>query len=113
MDNHKKIYDNLFQNNITKFQNYTSKTYERKNNDGRNSYLPMVQEIRELFGKMGEIFSESIGTHPDFLNIENTIEYQYICSLFIDISGSTKLALKYSLDKVKLYKNGIIYIVLE
>lgn len=113
MDNHKKLFDNLFQNNITKFQNYTSKSYEIRNNNEKNGYLPMVQEIRELFGKKGEIFSESIGTHPDFFKIENTIEYQYICSLFIDISGSTKLALKYSLDKVKLYKNAIISSAIE
>ncbi|UTI88100.1 hypothetical protein NIT62_04260 [Mammaliicoccus sciuri] len=72
MDNHKKIFDNLFQNNITKFQNYTSKSYEIRNNNEKNIYkLPMVQEIRELFGKKGEIFSESIGTHPDFLMIQH------------------------------------------
>ncbi|MCD9076547.1 hypothetical protein MX593_11870 [Staphylococcus borealis] len=55
MDNHKKIFDNLFQNNITKFQNYTSKSYEIRNNNEK-IYLPMVQEIRELFGKKGKYF---------------------------------------------------------
>ncbi|AWQ30247.1 TPA: Pycsar phage resistance system cytidylate cyclase PycC [Staphylococcus aureus] len=113
MDNHIKIFDNLFQSNISKFQNLSSKSYIIRNDTEKNSYLPMVQEIRELFGKEGEIFSKSIGTHPDFFEIENTNEYQYICSLFVDISGSTKLALKYSLDKVKLYKNAIISSAIE
>ena len=42
MDNHKKLFDSLFQSNITKFQNYTSKSYEIRNNNEKNSYLPMI-----------------------------------------------------------------------
>ena len=66
MDNHIRIliiyFKVIFQNSKP-----TSKSYIIRNDNEKNSYLPMVQEIRELFGKEGEIFSKSIGTHPDFL----------------------------------------------
>lgn len=56
MDNHIKIFDNLFQSNISKFQNLSSKSYIIRNDTEKNSYLPMVQEIRELFGKKEKFF---------------------------------------------------------
>lgn len=56
MDNHIRIFDNLFQSNISKFQNLTSKSYIIRNDNEKNSYLPMVQEIRELFEKREKFF---------------------------------------------------------
>lgn len=69
---------------------------------------PPIEELRSLFGKENSIFSSSIGTHPDFVDSTILPHYQYICSLFLDIAGSTKLGLKFPLSKVRLYKDAIL-----
>jgi adenylate cyclase len=74
---------------------------------------PPIEELRSLFGKENSIFSRSIGTHPDFLDTSILPHHQYICSLFLDISGSTKLGLKFPLSKVRLYKNAILSTAIE
>lgn len=51
MDNHIKIFDNLFQSNISKFQNLSSKSYIIRNDTEKNSYLPMVQENKRVVWK--------------------------------------------------------------
>lgn len=70
-------------------------------------------ELRDLFGKKGKPFSEVIGTHPDFLNTEDLPKEQYICSVFLDISGSTRLGLKFPLPTVRFYKNAILRSAIE
>ena len=76
-------------------------------------YIPPKYQLRNLFGKKGKPFSESIGTHPDFIGKEEIWEKQYICSLFLDISGSTKLGLKLSLEDVRLIKNAVLTSAIE
>lgn len=49
-------------------------------------------------------FSEKIGTHPDFIDESLLPKTQYICSIFLDIKGSTRLALKYDLETVQKIK---------
>jgi adenylate cyclase len=74
---------------------------------------PPIEELRSLFGKETSIFSGSIGTHPDFVDTSILPHHQYICSLFLDISGSTKLGIKFPLSKVRLYKNAILSTAIE
>ncbi|WP_411347099.1 nucleotide-binding domain-containing protein [Paenibacillus sp. WLX2291] len=75
---------------------------------------PPFLELRKLFGKSDNCFSTSIGCHPDFINLkENSLEYQYIVSVFMDISGSTKLGLKFDLPQVRFYKNAILRSAIE
>jgi class 3 adenylate cyclase len=75
--------------------------------------MPPKNELRALFGKKGKPFSENIGTHPDFVEEINLPKEQYVCSLFLDISGSTKLGLKFPLQTVRLYKNAILSSAIE
>lgn len=69
----------------------------------------LQNKIRPVFGKSGINYS-LIGTHPDFICLENYADTQshYICTMFIDIKGSTRLSLNYELDKVYLFKNAVI-----
>ena len=68
-----------------------------------------ILELRNFFGKNGAVYSNKIGTHPDFvdLKMDDTRE-QYICSVFLDISASTQLGLKYPLKEVRRIKNAIL-----
>lgn len=76
--------------------------------------LPAKEQLRNLFGKDGDPFSSSIGMHPDFEDLLITeSRNQYICSLFLDISGSTKLGLKFPLSIVRFYKNAILKSAIE
>ncbi|HBZ08804.1 MAG TPA: adenylate/guanylate cyclase domain-containing protein [Bacillus bacterium] len=74
---------------------------------------PPIEQLRSLFGKESSVFSSSIGTHPDFADSTTLPHHQYICSLFLDISGSTKLGLKFPLSTVRLYKNAILSTAIE
>lgn len=106
----KSILDELFATNLPNDVLMTS-NYRAIENMGIDSETDMVIppkfKLRKLFGKNGEPFSEHIGTHPDFMG-EDLPRKQYICSLFLDISGSTKLGLKFPLETVRLYKNAIL-----
>jgi class 3 adenylate cyclase len=66
--------------------------------------------IRPIFGKLG-VNKSSIGTHPDFIGLEgnnNQAVKHYICTIFIDLKGSTRLALIYDLEDVFRLKNAFI-----
>lgn len=54
------------------------------------------------------VYSKNIGTHPDFIDESLLPKKQYICSVFLDIKGSTRLALKYDLELVQQIKNAVI-----
>ncbi len=72
-------------------------------------------QIRPLFGKEG-INTTPIGTHPDFIDLEGTdngTKNHYVCTLFVDIKGSTRLSLLYPLDKVFAFKNAVIKTCIE
>lgn len=66
--------------------------------------------IRPTFGKEGRNTS-TIGTHPDFSKLKNPndqgIEH-YICTMFIDLKSSTRLALLYDLKEVYRLKNSFL-----
>lgn len=53
------------------------------------------------------VLSEKIGTHPDFED-GNLPVNQFICSIFLDIKGSTNLSLHYPLKTVQSIKNALI-----
>ncbi|KGX83131.1 adenylate/guanylate cyclase domain-containing protein [Pontibacillus marinus] len=117
MSNLNDIFDRLFASKIPK-QNIVEaqeiSIFEKiaKSHD-IEQIRPPKQEIRDLFGKSNEVFSNTIGTHPDFKDVSMLPINQYICSLFLDISGSTKLGLKFPLSEVRLYKNVIVSTAIE
>ncbi len=67
-------------------------------------------ELQSLFGRANGCRSiPTIGTHPDFTNMNlGDSMYQYCVSMFIDIKGSTNLALKYSLEEVRQMKDAVL-----
>lgn len=67
-------------------------------------------ELEKYFGKNKSSFSEiSIGKHPDFALLKyNESEKHYCISMFVDIKGSTALALKHSLEEVRLIKDSLL-----
>lgn len=70
--------------------------------------------IRPIFGKSG-VNNSPIGTHPDFISLEGTTTTQkhYTCTIFVDIKGSTRLSLLYSLEFVYQFKNAVIQTCVE
>ena len=100
----------------SKQKSYRNFSLEKSNKDLENGHinesvrLDSPNELRNLFGTAtGYKESPTIGTHPDFANliIGNSI-YQYCVSMFIDIKGSTNLALKYTLDEVRQMKDAVL-----
>lgn len=72
-------------------------------------------QLRPIFGKDG-INNSPIGTHPDFIQLEGTdtgTVNHYVCTLFVDIKGSTRLNLLYPLELVYLFKNAVIKTCVE
>ncbi|WEV50103.1 hypothetical protein OZX61_11945 (plasmid) [Acinetobacter sp. ESL0695] len=70
--------------------------------------------LRKYFDKPGFNYT-TIAQHPDFINLKYSDELvnQYICSMFIDIKGSTRLSLKYDLPFVYKFKNAVIQACIE
>lgn len=89
--------------------------------EGLESLPPEIQEefviqrfIRGFFGKEN-VNCTSIGLHPDFSSIkynDSTIN-QYICTIFFDIKGSTRLSLLYDLEEVFQIKNSMLKATIE
>lgn len=67
------------------------------------------KQVRPAFGKEG-VNSTSIGAHPDFAHLANTLntERHHVCSLFLDIKNSTRLSFLYDLEDVFWIKNLIL-----
>lgn len=56
----------------------------------------------------------TIGTHPNFKDLAfGERRYQYCASMFIDIKGSTNLALSYSLEQVRMMKDAILSLCIQ
>lgn len=72
-------------------------------------------QLETLFGSNPNSFSQtSIGTHPDFKNIEHhQYENHYCVSLFMDIKGSTRLIEKYSLLEIRKIKDTILTLAIH
>lgn len=68
------------------------------------------QGLQKLFGANHSSFDRIvIGSHPDFAHIEhNGLEYHHCTSMFVDIKGSSRLRLKYSLERVRLIKDSLL-----
>lgn len=77
------------------------------------SAQPPVQQaqgwLRDMYNKSG-IPDYSIGDHPDFLHLRHTnnIEKCAVTTLFMDLEGSTRLNLFYTLEEVYFIKNAFI-----
>lgn len=67
-------------------------------------------QLQKYFGPNKYSFNTvSIGNHPDFefLSENQTIKHHCV-SMFVDIKGSTRLSLKYSLEEVRLIKDTLL-----
>jgi len=81
-----------------------------------NNQLPATpSQLQKLFGvAKGYRKNVSIGNHTDFIYIgKSGKEYHHCVSMFIDIKGSTNLALKYSLDEVRLMKDLVLSLCIK
>ncbi|WP_417875063.1 nucleotide-binding domain-containing protein [Xanthomarina gelatinilytica] len=67
-------------------------------------------QLQKYFGPNKYSFDKvTIGNHPDFEYLEENQMLKHHCvSMFIDIKGSTRLALKYSLEEVRLIKDTLL-----
>jgi adenylate cyclase len=117
MNKLKPIFDQLFAQKVPKeilLKSHYEVFEEIANTTNLDTALPAKDQLRKLFGKSGIPFSNKIGKHPDFDDLsENETRNQYICSLFLDISGSTKLGLKFPLSTVRFYKDAILKSAIE
>ncbi len=73
------------------------------------------KQLTELFGEpIGYKLAPTIGTHPNFKNMELGEKcYQYCVSMFIDIKGSTDLSVNYNLEQVRMMKDTILSICIQ
>lgn len=117
MDKLKPIFDQLFAQKVPKkiLKESHYEVFEKiGNTTDLDVVLPAKEQLRNLFGKSETPFSNSIGVHPDFEDLlETESRNQYICSVFLDISGSTKLGMKFPLSTVRFYKNAILRSAIE
>lgn len=67
-------------------------------------------QLKKYFGPNKYSFDNiTIGNHPDFEDLEHNQMLNHHCvSMFVDIKGSTRLALKYSLEEVRLIKDSLL-----
>ncbi len=119
------IYDNTARNNRFAIATATATDFALESDsqllksDSNQIAIPSsnIQEqyqlqhlIRPIFGKKG-INKSVIGTHPDFIQLEAIYDQairHYICTIFIDLKSSTRLALLYDLSDVVRLKNAFI-----
>jgi adenylate cyclase len=71
--------------------------------------------LEKYFGKNKASFSSvSIGSHPDFKGLSfDQFEYHHCVSLFVDMKGSSRLALNHSLEDVRLIKDSLLTICIH
>ncbi|WP_257145629.1 nucleotide-binding domain-containing protein [Bacillus cereus] len=117
MNELKNIFDQMFAQKVSKeiLKKSNYEVFEKMAEIAEfEVILPAKEQLRKYFGKVGEPFSSTIGVHPDFKDISGSeTRNQYICSLFLDIAGSTKLGLKFPLATVRSYKNAILSTAIE
>ena len=80
------------------------------------SLQPTVEkQLPTLFGlPVGYKSVPTIGTHPNFTNMKfGDKRNQYCVSMFIDIKGSTNLAVSYSLEQVRMMKDAILSLCIQ
>ncbi|TDS14951.1 nucleotide-binding domain-containing protein [Sphingobacterium paludis] len=79
--------------------------------DGDKALLNIDREgLTKLFGSNASGFEDIvIGSHPDFADLDYNGYLNHHCvSMFVDIKGSTRLALKEDLKKVRLIKDSLL-----
>lgn len=96
--------------NESSVESYDSLNFEIANIS--ESYIENA--IRQMFNRKGSS-NTYINDHPDFKDLVHNGESinQYICPLFIDIRGSTRLGLVYPLEFVRDFKNAVIRMCIE
>ena len=80
------------------------------------SLQPTVEkQLPTLFGlPVGYKSVPTIGTHPNFTNMKfGDKRNQYCVSMFIDIKGSSNLAVSYSLEQVRMMKDAILSLCIQ
>lgn len=78
---------------------------------GEKALLNIDREgLSKLFGKNSSSFENiTIGSHPDFNELAySEYLYHHCVSMFVDIKGSTRLAMKQDLKKVRLIKDSLL-----
>ncbi|MGW1454521.1 adenylate/guanylate cyclase domain-containing protein [Salegentibacter agarivorans] len=67
-------------------------------------------QLKKYFGPNSYSFDTiSIGNHPDFKFLQENETIKHHCvSMFVDIKGSTRLQLKYSLEEVRIIKDTLL-----
>ncbi len=89
-------------------ENYSNRDFYNLS-ENINEFEYQKNKLKQFFNK-NDLFSEFIGTHPDFKDVDEQGEKHYITSVFVDIKGSTKLATieGLSLEEVREIKNKIL-----
>lgn len=89
-------------------ENYSNRDFYNLS-ENINEFEYQKNKLKQFFNK-NDLFSEFIGTHPDFKDVDEQGEKHYITSVFVDIKGSTKLATikGLTLEEVREIKNRIL-----
>lgn len=89
-------------------ENYSNRDFYNLS-ESINEFEYQKNKLKQFFNR-NDLFSEFIGTHPDFKDVDEQGEKHYITSVFVDIKGSTKLAIieGLSLEEVREIKNKIL-----
>lgn len=120
------MFNDLFEQHYNSVAEEVSRSSIRKNyNDSMSESLSNMQigpqreyilqkAIRPYFGKQG-VNKSPIGEPPEFIDLQSSdaVQYHCVCTLFIDIKGSTRLSLIYDLDFVYKFKNAVIQTCVE
>jgi adenylate cyclase len=112
-DIYRQFNDDASQGTLTKATRHINDSVEF--GEGEITPLYSLQTpLRKLYNK-GEAKKPDIGDHPDFRNLKGTsnIINCSITTLFMDLEGSTRLGLLYSLEDVRRIKNAFIRATIE
>lgn len=96
------------------FEKAYDSTIVREHSD--TSLVPAGKnQLPVLFGSpMGYKSVPTIGTHPNFIDMKfGDKRFQYCTSMFIDIKGSTNLAVNYDLEQVRMMKDAILSVCIQ
>ncbi len=71
-------------------------TYNSLNQVNDEVLFESLQQLNDITGQKAK-YHQKLGAHPDFIHIKtnNTVDYHYIASVFIDIKNSTGLFKNY------------------
>lgn len=117
INNISDIFDKKSQNKFLSFSgDNEAENYIEKSHDNEKVLMSVdTNQLTTLFGKNAYSFNKiSIGTHPDFSNIQySKYENHYCVTMFMDIKGSTRLIEKYSLLQVRKIKDTVLTLAIH